>query len=144
MIESLVLSLAVAASNPTLAPPVSTAKQPTLYCREIISGASASQSLKICRTKAQWQRHDSCNGSVTRYCEAKRKAIPAGATLGGQTAFALSEDSRIVCRVMSITGTRVRQSNICLPKREWDRMWQDASRNAFKAQDWSKLVGPDQ
>lgn len=144
MIESLLLSLAAAMSSPTTTP-ATTAKQPTLYCREVIEGPSASQSLKICRTKAQWQRHDSCNGSVTRYCEARRKAaLPAGATVGEQTAFALSEDSRIVCRVMSITGTRVRQSQVCLPKREWDRMWQDASRNTFKAQDWSKLVGPDQ
>jgi len=93
------------------------------------SAASRNQAIRVCRTRAQWLRMKACNDSTT-YCAPKTKL--ASAALGRETAFPLNEDSRIICRRMSVTGTRLTSQRTCLPQREWQRMW-DESRGTMSA-----------
>lgn len=67
----------------------------------------------------------------------------ASENLGPPTAFALNEDSRIVCRIVKVTGTRLASQRACLPQREWERMWKDSAEAMLKLQDKSTRVeGP--
>lgn len=104
--------------------------QPSRYCRLLVVGASRSGDLAICRTKAEWADWDSCAGP-TRYCSPEQKA----AIRSKYTSFALNEDSRIVCRVLQLTGSRLRSKMACLPQREWQRMWDNGSETTHSLQD---------
>ena len=110
---------------------------PTLYCRNMVVGASKSGDIAVCRTKAAWADWDSCRG-VTRYCSPAQKA----AIRAKYTAFALNEDSRIVCRIVIGTGSRLSSRKVCMPQREWQRMWDDSREEARNYQDYfSKKLG---
>lgn len=136
MFTFLMASMMVATSEPLPTPAASLAGQPTRYCREIGSAASRSQAIMICRTKAQWQRQETCQGA-TRYC-APRKRMAS-------LAFPLNEDSRVLCKVVKMTGSRLRSTNVCLPKREWDRMHSDSMEEMNHLQDHqSKIKFPGQ
>jgi hypothetical protein len=120
--------------SPTDAPPVApAAKEPTKFCREMNNASSRLYSVKVCKTRAQWRRWENCHSSVTRYCTPASRKLAASA-LGRQTAFPLNENSRIICRWLSVTGTRIKQVETCLPKREWDRMWVENSEGLLKRQ----------
>ena len=106
------------------------AKEPTRYCREMSNASSRLYAVKVCKTRAQWRRWETCHGSVTRYCSPKKRV----ASLGRPTAFPLNEDSRIICRMLAVTGTRIRKAEACLPKREWDRMWRESSEGMLERQ----------
>ena len=109
--------------------------QPTRYCREMGSAASRSQAVFICRTRAEWRKWEGCH-SATRYCPPKQ--LP-----GRETAFPMNEDSRIVCRQLAVTGTRLRSIRSCMPQREWERMWKDSAEVTFRLQDKStRSTGP--
>ncbi|MES2904721.1 MAG: hypothetical protein V4696_11090 [Pseudomonadota bacterium] len=95
---------------------------PDLQCREVGTAASRSQAILVCRTKAQWLRAESCR-NVTRYCAPTK----SDASLGRPSAFAMNEDSRVVCRVLKATGTRLTSQRTCLPQREWQRMWDESA-----------------
>lgn len=129
MIGTMLAMLMVSDSLPaeTTAP----AKQATLICRPVVVGVARSGDVKICRTKAEWRRAEGCTGA-TRYCKRKN-----GDVLGRQTAFALSEDNRIVCRTLKATGSRLFAHRMCLPNREWARMFVDSSDTTRKMQDQS-------
>lgn len=101
-------------------------KGPTLQCREMGGAASRSQAIVVCRTKAQWQRMETCQGA-TRYCAPKKS----------QTTFTMNEDSRVVCRRLKVTGTRLSYQDTCLPQREWERMWKESAAATYKMQDFS-------
>ena len=104
---------------------------PTLYCRNMVVGASKSGDIAVCKTKAAWADWDSCQG-VTRYCSPAQKA----AMRAKYTAFALNEDSRIVCRIVKGTGSHLSSTKVCLPQREWQRMWDDSREEARNYQDY--------
>ena len=103
----------------------------TLYCRNMVVGASKSGDIAVCKTKAAWADWDSCQG-VTRYCSPAQKA----AMRAKYTAFALNEDSRIVCRIVKGTGSHLSSTKVCLPQREWQRMWDDSREEARNYQDY--------
>jgi hypothetical protein len=103
-----------------------------LQCRIMVAGISKSDDITICRTKAAWRELESCRGP-TRYCSPEQKA----ALRAKHTAFSMSEDSRIICRLMSATGSRLRTQQTCMPQREWRRMWDDSSAGVRKMQDQS-------
>ena len=133
MLAFVMASMIVASSDSVPLQAASLKGQPTRYCRELGSAASRSQAIVICRTRAQWLKAEACVGA-TRYCAPNK----AGAALSGrETAFALNEDSRIICRVLKVTGSRLRASTVCLPNREWERMWKDSADSALKMQDKS-------
>ena len=127
------LSAAIGAAQPQA--PLPTIEKP-LQCRIVVAGASRSGDITICRTKAAWRDLESCR-SATRYCSPEQKA----AMSAKHTAFSLSEDSRIVCRMLSATGSRLRSQQTCMPQREWQRMWDESSYGVRKLQD--KSARPD-
>lgn len=132
MLVFLVASVWVAGTPP----PVNVKRTgPTLICREMFSAASASQALKICRTKADWKRWQACHGSVTRYCAPEKNEQLADGLVGKETAFPLNEGSRVVCRMLKVTGSRIQQVQACLPMREWDRMWRQGQESVAAFQD---------
>lgn len=109
--------------------------QPTRYCRNMVVGVSRSGDVTICRTKVAWADWDSCQGA-TRYCSPAQKA----AMRAKYTAFPLNEDSRIICRILAATGSRLRSAKVCLPQREWQRMWDNGQETTSSLQDhYSKL-----
>ena len=129
MLTFVMASMMVASSGPAPQQAASLKTQPSRYCREVDSAASRSQAVMICRTRAQWQRREACIGA-TRYCAPTKKV--ASAEMGRETAFPLNEDSRIICRRLSVTGTRLTSQRTCLPQREWQRMW-DETRGTMSA-----------
>ena len=127
-----------AASDPATSVAVAPKKEPTRICREMINSSSRLHSYKVCRTRAQWRRWQACHGSVTRYCTPQLAA--ASARLGRQTAFPLNENSRMICRMVTETGSRLGNQRICLPRREWDRMWRENAEATAVLQDKSTKV----
>ena len=99
-------------------------------CRTLVEGMSRSGDVTICRTRADWRKRDLCRGA-TRFCTPARKA----ALYGKRTAFAMTEDARIVCRVLRGTGSRLSSQNVCLPQREWQRMFDEGRAAATKMLD---------
>ena len=122
------LANAAVTGIPTEAP--SRKGKETLYCRAMVIGASRSGDISVCRTRAAWADLDACQG-VTRYCSPAQKA----AIRAKYTAFALNEDSRIVCRIVRGTGSRLGSTNLCMPQREWQRMWDNGVEAARDIQD---------
>ena len=123
----LLAMIAQAAISGTMPEAASRKGQPTLYCRNLVVGVSRSSDVSVCKSKAAWADWDSCQG-VTRYCSPAQKA----AMRAKYSAFPLNEDSRVVCRVMRGTGSRLGAAKVCMPQREWQRMWdngQEAARN---------------
>ena len=135
MLAFLLASMMVAASDPLPVEAASMKKEPTRYCREIGSASSYSEAIRICRTRAQWLEREACNGA-TRFCPPKK--LPAVATSGiaaRETAFPLDEEARVTCRIIKMTGSRVRSAKVCLSQREWDRMYNDAREEVGELQD---------
>jgi hypothetical protein len=126
---------AAAAAQETKSPTI----QPNMVCRKMVLGASRSGDFTICKTRAGWAASDACKGA-TRYCSPQQIAeIKAK-----HTAFALTEDSRIICRELKGTGSRLSASKTCLPNREWQRMWEQGSATTRDIQDrYSKLPRGD-
>lgn len=128
---TIALASMLAASNAPLVEAPSAKGQPTRYCRAMVIGYSRSGDVSVCRTRAQWDDFDSCHGA-TRYCTPEQKAARAKAHY---TAFAMDEDSRIVCRIVSATGSRLHSAKTCLPQREWQRMWDQGRETMGSLQD---------
>ncbi|MEO7411526.1 MAG: hypothetical protein ABIU10_09470 [Sphingomicrobium sp.] len=132
-----------------IAPPSGSAPQqtasskdlPTLQCREMGSAGSRSEAIVICRTQAEWQVRDACSGA-TRYCSPEEKMAMASGLPGRATAFPASEDSRIVCRKLLITGSRLRSTNTCLANSEWRRLYDDTQTEMKELQNTFSKKGP--
>lgn len=124
---TLVIATMLAAGTTPVTEAPSLAGQETKYCRAMVSGQSRSGDVTICRTKAHWAAWEACQGA-TRYCSpAQKKAIGARFT-----PFAMNEDSRITCRIVRATGSRLGSTRMCMAQREWQRMWdngQEATRD---------------
>ena len=58
------------------------------------------------------------------------------------TAFLASDDSRIVCRKLRITGSRLRSSMTCMANREWRRMYDDTQTEMKELQNTFSKKGP--
>ena len=139
MLAFLMASMMVAANDPAPREAASLQGVPSRYCREMGGAVSRSQAIMICRTRAQWQRMQTCN-DATSYCAPKKTLASLTGTPGRETAFPLNEDSRIICRRLAATGTRLTSQNTCLPQREWERMWKDSSEATLRMQDQSTRV----
>jgi hypothetical protein len=44
-------------------------------------------------------------------------------------------DLKIVCRTLQGTGSRLNSQRVCLPKREWQRMWDNGREATSSLQD---------
>lgn len=113
------------------APPVSIRKiEKPLECRIMVAGVSRSSDITVCKARAAWRELESCKGA-TRYCSPEQKAAIAAK----HTAFVLSEDSRVICRLLSVTGSRLRTQQTCMAQREWQRMWDESRATMGHLQD---------
>lgn len=135
MIFLAMASMLIGVSQVPAETPIPAKIKENLQCRAIVVGVSRSGDVLVCRTRAEWRRYDSCRGSVTRYCAPKNRT-----KLGTATSFALSEDSRIICRNLKATGSRLATQRVCLPQREWQRMWDETSKAVAVLQDKSMKV----
>ena len=61
---------------------------------------------------------------------------------GRETAFPLNEDSRIICRKLSVTGSRLKAISTCLPQREWRRMYDNTQSEMKELQNTFSKKGP--
>ncbi len=138
MIAIIMASMLVAAGDPVPTQVGDLKKEPVRYCRALIIGASRSGDVKICRTKKQWADVDACSGP-TRYCSPAQKAAMAKKH---SVAFALNEDSRVVCRIVAGTGSRLSSARLCLPVREWQRMWDESRATMGKLQNTFSTMAP--
>lgn len=139
MLALVMVSMMVSANDPPPRHAASATTQPTRYCRELGSASSRSEAILICRTRAQWLAWETCNGP-TRYCPPKQKVAMTSGVPGREMAFPMNEDSRIICRKLKVTGTRLRLVKTCLPQREWDRMYANTQVDMKELQDkYSKL-----
>ena len=134
-------SLMVVPSGPAPQQVASQKDKLTVHCREMGSANSRSEAIVICRTRAEWQVRDACQGA-TRYCSAEEKMAMTSGLPGRETAFPASEDSRIVCRKLSITGSRLRSISTCLANREWRRMYDDTQTEMKELQNTFSKKGP--
>lgn len=70
------------------------------------------------------------------------QAAAAAPEAASQTAAAQSDDAKIVCRTITITGSRLAGKRYCLSKREWRRMAREGEETARSHQDnYSKQPG---
>ena len=141
MLAFVMASLMVASGGPAPEQAASQKDTPTVYCREMGSANSRSEAIVICRTRAEWQVRDACQGA-TRYCSPEEKMAIASGLPWRETAFPASEDSRIVCRKLSITGSRLRSISTCLANREWRRMYDDTQTEMKELQNTFRKKGP--
>ncbi len=116
-------------------------KLPALVCREMGSAYSKSEAIVVCRTRAEWGVRDACSGA-TRYCSPEEKRAMMAGLPGRATAFPASEDSRIVCRKLLITGSRLRSTNTCMANREWRRLYDDTQTEMKELQNTFSKRGP--
>ena len=66
---------------------------------------------------------------------------PASAT---PSVAAPSEDSKIICKTINTTGSRVGGKRICASKLEWRRMNEEAEKAAREIQDTHSKQGSNQ
>ena len=141
MLAFMMASMMVAASDPAPRQATSLKNEPTRYCRELGSASSRSEAIRICRTRAQWLKWDGCHGA-TRYCPPKKRVALTSGLPGRETAFPLNEDSRIICRKLSVTGSRLKAISTCLPQREWQRMYDNTQTEIKELQNTFSKKGP--
>lgn len=141
MLAFVMASLLVAPSDPSPQQIASSKDRPAIICREMGSFSSRSEAIVVCRTKAEWQVRDACQGA-TRYCSSEAKMAMVDGLPGRETAFPASEDSRIVCRKLTITGSRLRSTSTCMANREWRRMYDDTQTEMKELQNTFSKKGP--
>jgi len=79
----------------------------TRTCREMLVSSSRLGAMKVCKTRAQWARWERCH-SATRYCApVKSNAV-------------LRNNDDIVCKYLTVTGSRIEQEKICATRRQWE------------------------
>ena len=114
------------------APLLKPAKAATKSCREMLMSSSRLGTIKVCKTRAEWRRWESCHGSVTRYCTPKKKE-----------AALLSQwrSERMVCKDIKETGSRLMVQRVCSTAREWRLAEEEAQKALRDRQSMSTLTG---
>ena len=51
------------------------------------------------------------------------------------TPFTNLDDAKIVCKTVIGTGSRLNTQRLCMPKREWQRMWDNSKQTTAGMQD---------
>lgn len=99
-------------------------------CREMLISSSRLGAVKVCKTRAQWQRWERCN-SATRYCDPPRQQTVTVASLPGD---------KLVCKYLKRTGSRLDQEKICATKRQWEVMELETQETVRDRQNRSTLT----
>ena len=128
--------LQTAAATPAVAsdadaPPV---RQETKICRDMMMTSSRMGAVKVCKTRAQWERWQRCH-SATRYCAPPRQQTVTVASL---------PDDKLVCKYLKTTGSRLEQQKICATKRQWELTELETQETIRDRQNQSKWVPGEQ
>lgn len=98
-------------------------------CREMYNSSSRLGSMRVCKTRAEWQRWEKCH-SATRYCAPLKAAF-------------LPDSKDLICKYLKVTGSRIAQEKICATRRQWDVMEQETQETIRNRQNQSKQPGND-
>lgn len=96
-------------------------------CREMFNSSSRLGAMRVCKTRAEWQRWEKCH-SATRYCAPIK------------TAF-LPDNQDLICKYLKVTGSRIAQEKICATRRQWDLAEQETQETIRNRQNQSKQPG---
>jgi hypothetical protein len=66
---------------------------------------------------------------------AAQAAVASAPQAAVPTPFTNKDDAKIVCRYLIGTGSRIDTQRVCLPKREWQRMWEQGRETVSSLQD---------
>ncbi len=80
------------------------------YCRDMLMSSSRLGAIRVCKTKAAWQRWERCH-SATRYCAPPTRQTVTMASLPGD---------KLICKFLKVTGSRLEQQKVCATKRQWE------------------------
>lgn len=108
------------------------AKKNSKSCREMLLSSSRLGAIKVCKTRAEWRKWDSCHSSVTRYCTPQKKA---------DRLYSEWKNDRIVCKDIRETGSRIRLQRVCSTAREWRLAEEEAQKALRDRQSMSTLTG---
>ncbi len=109
LLSALLLQAAVA--TPAVANKAASAPaQADKICREMLISSSRLGAVRVCKTRAAWQRWERCR-SATRYCEPPRQQTLTVVSLPGD---------KLVCKFLKTTGSRLEQQKVCATQRQWD------------------------
>jgi hypothetical protein len=95
-------------------------------CREMLTSSSRLGAMRVCKTRAEWQRWERCH-SATRYCAPLRVAF-------------LPDNRDLICKYLKVTGSRIAQEKICATRRQWDVMEQETQETVRDRQNQSKII----
>ena len=59
----------------------------------------------------------------------------AAAPPAAPTPFTNLDDAKIVCKTVMGTGSRLNTQRLCMPRREWQRMWDNGKETTAGLQD---------
>jgi hypothetical protein len=107
LISALLLHAAAAPQTEVARAPTA---EPHKICREMLISSSRLGAVRVCKTRAAWQRWERCH-SATRYCAPPRQQTVTVASLPGD---------KLVCKYLKTTGSRIEQQKICATKRQWE------------------------
>jgi hypothetical protein len=95
-------------------------------CRDMMMSSSRLGAMRVCKTRAEWQRWERCH-SATRYCPPLRVAV-------------LPDNHDLICKYLKVTGSRIAQEKICATRRQWDVMEQETQETVRDRQNQSKII----
>lgn len=125
------LLLQVAASTPPEATKAETAPaKSSKICRDMLTSSSRLRPIRVCKTKAGWDRWQRCH-SATRYCAPPKRQTVAVVSL---------PDEKLVCKYLKTTGSRLEQQKVCATKRQWELTELEAQETMRDRQNRSTLT----
>jgi hypothetical protein len=98
----------------------------TRYCRDMLMSSSRLGAMRVCKTRAEWQRWEHCH-SATRYCAPVRVAV-------------IPDNEDLICKYLKVTGSRIAQEKICATRRQWYVMEQETQTTVRDRQNQSKII----
>jgi hypothetical protein len=104
------------------------------YCRDMLVSSSRLGAIRVCKTKAAWQRWERCH-SATRYCPPPRQQTVTVASLPGD---------KLICKYLKTTGSRIEQQKICATKRQWELTELETQETIRDRQNQSRRVPGEQ
>jgi len=125
-------------SVPPAATPASlraaTANTEPRFCREMLVSSSRLGAIKVCKTRAGWQRWEKCH-SATRYCAPPTQQTVTVASLPGD---------KLICKYLKTTGSRIEQEKICATKRQWELTELETQETIRDRQNQTKWIRGEQ
>ena len=111
--------------------PAETSSNEAKTCRDMLLSSSRLGAIKVCKTRAQWQRWERCH-SATRYCPPPRHQTVTVAALPGD---------KLICKYLKVTGSRIEQQKICATRRQWELTELESQETMRDRQNHGTLTG---